>query len=263
MEAHQPPKPEAASTTFVTTPSSERGTRQGPEAQRAHRHWLLATPGKRVLRPGGIGPTRCLLETVESTSADRVVELGPGVGGTAEILMAARPTSYKSVDPTLEGGGQVADVHGAHLQQTETEVEYIVADVAETGLSHASVDLVVGEAMLTIQSDDHKREIIAEIARLPALGGRHSIHELPLRAIGVVARMPGSPTEKTEKHDKNHDENTVTDQAPDMIGAARALLTARLLLHDGHCCIHPGPQWAGRRSRGRTVRATATSGSRT
>jgi len=143
-------------------------------------HWLLARLGKRVLRPGGIGLTRRLLEAAGPTSTDRVIELGPGVGRTAEILLAARPASYKGVDPSPEGREQVADVLAAHSRQTDTE--YVVADAASTGLPDGSADLVVGEAMLTIQSDDHKREIIAEAARILAPGGRYAIHELALRA---------------------------------------------------------------------------------
>jgi len=143
-------------------------------------HWLLARLGKRVLRPGGIGLTRRLLEAAGPTSTDRVIELGPGVGRTAEILLATRPASYKGVDPSPEGREQVADVLAAHSRQTDTE--YVVADAASTGLPDGSADLVVGEAMLTIQSDDHKREIIAEAARILAPGGRYAIHELALRA---------------------------------------------------------------------------------
>ena len=60
-------------------------------------------------------------------------------------------------------------------------VEYVVADAAATGLPDADADLVVGEAMLTIQSDEHKREIVAEAVRVLAPGGRYAIHELALR----------------------------------------------------------------------------------
>lgn len=163
-----------------TSASQQRGTRQGPEASRMQGHWLLAMLGKRGLRPGGIGLTRRLLEAAGPTSADRVIELGPGVGRTAEILLASRPASYKGVDPNPEGREQVAGILAAHSRQTDAE--YVVADAAHTGLPDGSADLVVGEAMLTIQSDDHKREIIAEVARLLAPGGRYAIHELALRA---------------------------------------------------------------------------------
>lgn len=139
-------------------------------------HWLLAKLGKRVLRPGGIGLTRRMLEAARPTSSDHVVELGPGVGRTAEILLAARPASYRGVDPNPEGRAQVEDVLRGHAR-----AEYVVADAAQTGLEDGAADLVVGEAMLTIQSDEHKREIVAEVARILSPGGRYAIHELALR----------------------------------------------------------------------------------
>ena len=188
MSTNQAPSPDstppserpASEPSSSTSASQQRGTRQGPEASRMQGHWLLAMLGKRVLRPGGIGLTRRLLEAAGPTSADRVIELGPGVGRTAEILLAARPASYKGVDPNPEGREQVAGILAAHSRQTDAE--YVVADAAHTGLPDGSADLIVGEAMLTIQSDDHKREIIAEVARLLAPGGRYAIHELALRA---------------------------------------------------------------------------------
>ena len=132
-------------------------------------HWLLARLGKRVLRPGGIGLTRRLLEAAGPTSTDRVIELGPGVGRTAEILLAARPASYKGVDPSPEGREQVADILAAHSRQTDTE--YVVADAASTGLPDVSADLVVGEAMLTIQSEELE-EIRRSISRTIKVGAR-------------------------------------------------------------------------------------------
>ena len=188
MSTNQAPSPDstppsdrpASEPSSSTSASQQRGTRQGPETSRMQGHWLLAMLGKRVLRPGGIGLTRRLLEAAGPTSADRVIQQGPGVGRTAEVLLASRPASYKGVDPNPEGREQVAGILAAHSRQTDAE--YVVADAARTGLPDGSADLVVGEAMLTIQSDDHKREIIAEVARLLAPGGRYAIHELALRA---------------------------------------------------------------------------------
>ncbi|WP_328705781.1 class I SAM-dependent methyltransferase [Actinomyces trachealis] len=153
-----------------------RGSRQAPEATRMQGHWLLAMLGKRVLRPGGIELTRRMLGACALAPGQHLVELGPGVGRTAEILLATRPSSYRGVDPHPEGREQVAAVLDGH-----PEAQYVVADAAQTGLPEASADLVVGEAMLTMQSDTHKREIIAEAARLLAPGGRYAIHELALR----------------------------------------------------------------------------------
>ena len=160
-----------------STPTyAEHGSRHGPAASRMQGHWLLAMLGKRVLRPGGLALTRQMLAAARPTAADHVVELGPGVGRTAEILLQAAPATYKGVDPNPEGREQVARVLQDHPQ-----AEYVVADAASTGLPEGSTDLVVGEAMLTMQSPDGKRAVIKEAARLLRPGGRYAIHELAFR----------------------------------------------------------------------------------
>ena len=55
------------------------------------------------------------------------------------------------------------------------------ADAAETGLDAGSADVVVGEAMLTMQGEKAKRAIISEAVRLLAPGGRYAIHELAVQ----------------------------------------------------------------------------------
>lgn len=168
---HHPPRDEGTSTPV------EHGRRQGPEAARMQGHWLLAKLGKRVLRPGGIELTRRLLRAADIRPGCRIVELGPGVGRTAELLLGSSPASYRAVDPHPEGREQVASVLAGH-----PGADYVVADAADTGLPTGEADLVVGEAMLTMQSEEGKRAIIAEAARLLSPGGRYAIHELALRA---------------------------------------------------------------------------------
>lgn len=166
------------------------GQRTAPEASRMQGHWLLARLGKRVLRPGGIDLTRRMLAAAALAPGERVVELGPGVGRTAELLLARHPSSYHGVDPNPEGRKQVAAVLERH-----PGAEYVVADAAATGLPASSADLVVGEAMLTIQSDEHKREIVAEAVRLLAPGGRYAIHELALRGDRSPAELEAARKE--------------------------------------------------------------------
>ena len=166
------------------------GQRTAPEASRRQGHWLLARLGKRVLRPGGIDLTRRMLAAAKLEPGERVVELGPGVGRTAELLLARHPSSYHGVDPNPEGRDQVAAILDKH-----PGAEYVVADAAATGLPDASADLVVGEAMLTIQSDEHKREIVAEAVRLLAPGGRYAIHELALRGDRSPAELEAARKE--------------------------------------------------------------------
>ncbi len=54
-------------------------------------------------------------------------------------------------------------------------------DASATGLDDASTDVAVGEAMLTMQSDRNKAEIVGEAFRvLRPPGGRYAIHELAI-----------------------------------------------------------------------------------
>lgn len=136
-------------------------------------HWLLARLGKRVLRPGGLELTTRLLAAARIGGSD-VVELGPGLGRTASDIIAAQPRSYVGVDDTAAATENVkaivAPVNGA----------VVVADASTTGLPDGSADVVVGEAMLTMQGEKAKRAIIAEAFRVLRPGGRYAIHELSL-----------------------------------------------------------------------------------
>lgn len=143
--------------------------------ERMQGHWLLASLGKKVLRPGGLELTRRMLAAAAPKSADRVVEFGPGVGMTARMLMEIHPASYTGVDPNPEGRPALDAVLSGHPNASVVE-----ADASATGLPDGCADLVVGEAILSMNSPETKRAIVAEAARLLAPGGRYAIHELGL-----------------------------------------------------------------------------------
>lgn len=151
--------------------------KQLPLAQRPDEdlpgHWLLARLGKRVLRPGGLALTTRLLAAAQIPGAD-VVELGPGLGRTARDIVGAHPRSYVGVDDTAAATEAVREV------VAPVEGRVVVADAAQTGLPDGSADVVVGEAMLTMQGDKAKRAIVAEAFRVLRPGGRYAIHELGL-----------------------------------------------------------------------------------
>ncbi|MDT5173995.1 MAG: hypothetical protein QOG37_1246 [Mycobacterium sp.] len=138
-------------------------------------HWLLARLGKRVLRPGGVELTRTLLARAEVAGAD-VLELAPGLGRTAAEIIARRPRSYVGVEADPDAANLVRGVVSGYAGHTEVKV----TDAAETGLADASADVVIGEAMLTMQSDAAKHAIVAEAARVLRSRGRYAIHELAL-----------------------------------------------------------------------------------
>ncbi len=135
-------------------------------------HWLLARLGKRVLRPGGRKMTEDLLADARLRGAD-VVELAPGLGRTAAAIVERGPASYVGVeaDPAAAEWTATAIAGGGRV---------VVSDAQATGLATGSADVVIGEAMLTMQSDRGKKEITDEARRVLRPGGRYAIHELAL-----------------------------------------------------------------------------------
>ena len=161
----------------TNVPQEEDSQNALPISQRpastAPGHWVLARVGKKVLRPGGLELTLQMLSDAKLTGS-RVVEYAPGLGRTASEILAARPASYTGIEKDPVAAKQVAELVGARGT-------VVNADAAETGLDEGSADVVVGEAMLTMQGEKSKKAIISEAVRLLAPGGRYAIHELALQ----------------------------------------------------------------------------------
>lgn len=135
-------------------------------------HWVLAKLGKKVLRPGGKKLTNWLIEAANPTGK-RVVEFAPGLGITAKEILDRNPLTYVGVDAD-------ADAVATTSTQLAGEARVIQGTADNTGLSDNSCDLVIGEAMLTMQGDKGKKAIIAEAYRILDKGGQYAIHELAL-----------------------------------------------------------------------------------
>jgi ubiquinone/menaquinone biosynthesis C-methylase UbiE len=137
-------------------------------------HWVLARLGKRVLRPGGMELTRRMLKALQISANDEVVEFAPGMGITAQLTLHAFPSSYTAV----ERDEAAANIVRAYLKGDHQKC--IVGSATETGLPTESATVVYGEAMLTMQPADTKRQIIHEAHRLLKKNGRYGIHEMCL-----------------------------------------------------------------------------------
>lgn len=138
-------------------------------------HWILAKMGKRVLRPGGKQLTGKLVEGLQVLSQDIFVEFAPGMGYTASIILTKKPKYYIGIELNEEAAARLrAKIRGT------LNSEIINTTAAHTGLEDASVDKVLGEAMLTMQADNRKSEIIGEAYRILKKGGLYGIHELGL-----------------------------------------------------------------------------------
>ncbi len=102
-----------------------------------------------------------------------MLELAPGLGRTAAEILARNPRSYVGAESDPNAANLVR-----HVLAGRGDVR--VTDAADTGLSDASADVVIGEAMLTMQGNAAKHTIVAEAARVLRPGGRYAIHELAL-----------------------------------------------------------------------------------
>ncbi len=138
-------------------------------------HWLLARLGKRVLRPGGLKLTRALLEGLTIGPADEVVEFAPGLGVTARMILQCRPHAYTGVERDTRAAQWTA-----RQLPPDPDISVVAGRADQTSLPSGSASVVVGEAMLTMQTAEYKRLIAAEAYRLLRPGGRYAIHELAI-----------------------------------------------------------------------------------
>lgn len=141
-------------------------TRQG--------HWLLAKMGKKVLRPGGKELTLKLINAMDFTPADDVVEFAPGLGYTMGKVFEKNPKTYTGVEINEEAASILRKkISGSNRQ-------IVIGNAGQTNLPDASADKVYGEAMLTMHVDKRKSDIIREAHRILRHGGLYGIHELSL-----------------------------------------------------------------------------------
>lgn len=135
-------------------------------------HWVLARLGKRVLRPGGLQLTRQMLKELRIQQDDEVVEFAPGMGITAKLTLQLNPESYTAV----ERDEAAAKIVGSYLNGNRQRC--VLGTAENTGLPPNFATVVYGEAMLTMQTEDKKRQIVREARRLLKAGGRYGIHEM-------------------------------------------------------------------------------------
>lgn len=135
-------------------------------------HWLLASLGKRVLRPGGLEMTSRMVEKLGIGRQDDVLELAPGLGVTARMTLGRHPHSYTAVERDEKAAKNIVGL----LEGSRNRC--VLGTAEDTGLPSASFSVAYGEAMLTIQGGPAKLRILQEVNRVLKPGGRYGIHEL-------------------------------------------------------------------------------------
>lgn len=139
--------------------------------EKAPGHWVLASLGKRVLRPGGLELTKHLLAKLAIGETDDVLEFAPGMGVTAKLAIERHPNSYTAVERDETAARRLVKVFGGGIRCVQGSAEC-------TGLAPESFSAVYGEAMLSMQTAEAKTRIINEAYRVLRHGGRYGIHEL-------------------------------------------------------------------------------------
>lgn len=156
---------------------------QAQPQQSEQGHWILANLGKKVLRPGGKELTIKLIEALQIKTTETVVEFAPGKGLTASIILHKNPKTYFGIEQNALMAQQL-------IQKIKKPSAHIIQNsAAQTCLPNASVDKVMGEAMLTMQIDHRKSEIIKEAYRILKPGGYYAIHELGLTPSNIDASI--------------------------------------------------------------------------
>lgn len=138
-------------------------------------HWLLAKIGKKVLRPGGLILTQKMLNMLDISSGDDVVEFAPGLGFTANLTLSRNPKSYIGIDADQHAIDQL------NRRFKNSPARFQLGNAAHSTLPDQSADKVYGEAMLSMHADHRKSEIIREAARILKPQGYYAIHELALQ----------------------------------------------------------------------------------
>lgn len=142
-------------------------------------HWILAKMGKKVLRPGGKELTKKMISHLNITPQDDVVEFAPGLGFTANITLQANPKTYTGVELNEEAANMLRKT----INSENSSI--IIGNAAQSTLPDEHANKVYGEAMLTMQADHRKSEIIREAYRILQPGGLYAIHELGLKPNGI------------------------------------------------------------------------------
>lgn len=154
--------------------------RPAPPLEKMQGHVLLAQLGKRVLRPGGLELTEAMLAGLGIGTDDDVVEFAPGLGATARLTLGRAPRSYTGIEADPDWATRLSESFA-----DDPAVTIECGTAVATGLDDAVASIVYGEAMLTMQSDDHKAKIAGEASRVLRKGGRYGIHELCIVPDGV------------------------------------------------------------------------------
>ncbi len=139
-------------------------------------HQVLAAAGKRALRPGGYGATETLLQWANFQPGETVLELASSFGYSAITLAQRYGVRVIGIEKNLDSVAR-AEANVAKAGLTE-QVSIRAGDIFHLDQVSETVDYVLAEAILTMQSEAGKAKVLAGVCDRLKPGGTFLSHEL-------------------------------------------------------------------------------------
>ena len=142
-------------------------------------HTFLAKLGKKRLRPGGRKATDWLIEQGEFSSDKKVLEVACNMGTTTIELAKTYGCQIRAIDLDKAALNQ-ARVNGDKAGVGELVI-FEQANAMKLPYEDNSFDIVINEAMLTMQTDKGKAKCMDEYYRVLKPGGVLLTHDVMLK----------------------------------------------------------------------------------
>jgi len=143
-------------------------------------HQVLATAGKKILRPGGRAATQQLLQSANLKPGETVLELAASFGESAIALAKQFDVQVIGIEKNPHRVVRArANIQAARVARL---VEVIEGDMFQLDAISEQFDYVLAEAILTMQSPRGKAKVLKNIHDRLKPGGRFLSHELMVRS---------------------------------------------------------------------------------
>lgn len=142
-------------------------------------HQVLATAGKKILRPGGKAATQQLLTWANFQPGETLLELAASFGESAIEIAKKYKVRVVGMEKNPDSVAKAREnIKAAGLSDQITIIE---GDIFHLDEMTDKFDYVLAEAILTMQSDVGKAKILSGVKNCLKPGGKFLSHEMLVR----------------------------------------------------------------------------------
>lgn len=128
--------------------------------------------GKKSIAPGGEELSEKMVELLNITTQDKVVEFAPGIGKTAGMVLKYKPLEYTAID-----NNQWVAEHWGKLKEMYSKA-FRKGPYWETGKNPESISKTYGENYLIALTEPQQNQLLAEASRISKVGALFGMHEI-------------------------------------------------------------------------------------